>query len=58
MAYWKVRVYKIEEPACNVRLDVLTEWAVEPNGVALSAPALFMCLLWHVFKLVAEVAMS
>ena len=25
MAHWKVRVYKIEETACNVPLDVLTE---------------------------------
>ena len=56
MAYWKVRVYKVEETACNVRLDVLTGWRVEPNDVALSVPALSMCLLWHVFKLVAEVA--
>ena len=58
MAYWKVRVYKIEEAACNVRLDVLTKWEVGPNDVALSVPALFTCVLWHVFKLVAEVAMS
>ena len=28
--------------ACNVPLDVLTEWGVEPNDVALSVPALFM----------------
>ena len=58
MAHWKVRVYKIEETACNVRLDVLAEWGVKPNDVALSVPALFMRLLWIVFKLVAEVAMS
>ena len=31
---------------------------IEPNDVALSVPVLFMRLLWHVFKLVAEVAMS
>ena len=57
MPHWKVRVYKIEESGCNVRLDVLTEWGVEPNDVALSVPALFMRLLWHVLKFVAEVAM-
>ena len=39
-------------------LTFLLNGGVEPNDVALSVPALFMRLLWHVFKLVAEVAMS
>ena len=37
---------------------LLNAWGVEPNDVVLSVPALFTCVLWHVFKLVAEVAMS
>ena len=56
MAYWKVHVYKIEETACNVCLDVLTEWGGGGGLNQMMLRCLF--LLWHVFKLVAEVAMS
>ena len=55
---WKVRVYKIEKTACNVCFDVLAEWKVKPNDVALSVPAWLLYDMWHVFQLVAEVAMS
>ena len=51
-------VYKLEETACNVCLDVFAEWRVKPNDVALSVPAWLLCYMWHVFQLLAEVAMS
>ena len=50
-------VHKFEETACNVCLDISAEWRVKPN-VALSVPAWLLCYMWHVFQLVAEVAMS
>ena len=31
-----MRVYKLEETACIVCLDVFAEWRVKPNGVTLS----------------------
>ena len=47
---------------CNVCLDVLVEWGegggAKPNDAALSVPAWLLCYMWHVFQLVAEVAMS
>ena len=58
MAYWKVRFYKFEKTACNVCLDVLAECRVKPNDVALPVPAWLLCYMWHVFQLVAKVAMS
>ena len=58
MAYGKVRVYKLEEAACNVCLDISAEWRVKPNDVALSVPAWLLCYMWHVFQLVTKVAMS
>ena len=53
-----MRVYKLEETACNVCLDIFVEWRVKPNDVALSVPAWLLCYMRHVFQLVAEVAMS
>ena len=54
----KLRVYKLEETACDVCLDIFAKWSVKPNNVALSVPAWLLCYKWHVFQLVAEVAMS
>ena len=45
MAYWKVRVYKLEKTACNVCLDILAEWRVKPNDVALSVPVWLLCYM-------------
>ena len=53
-----MRVYKLEETACDVCLDIFAKWRVKPNDVALSIPAWLLCYMWHVFQLVAEVAMS
>ena len=38
-----MRVYKLEETACDVCLDIFAKWGVKPNDVALSVPA---WLLW------------
>ena len=51
-------VYKLEETACNVCLDIFAKWRVKPNDVALSVPAWLLCYMWHVFQLVTEAAMS
>ena len=51
-------VYKLEETACDVCLDILAKWGVKPNDVALSVPAWLLCYMWHVFQLMTEVAMS
>ena len=53
-----MRVYKLEETVCNVCFDIFAEWRVKPNDVALSVPSSLLCYMWHVFQLVAEVAMS
>ena len=53
-----MHVYKIEKTACNVCLDVLANWRVKPNDVALSVPMWLLRYMWHVFQLVAEVAVS
>ena len=53
-----MRVYKLEETTCNVCRDNFAEWRVKPNDVALSVPAWLLCYMWHVFQLVAQVAMS
>ena len=58
MAYWKLRVCKLEKSARKVCLDVLAEFRVKANDVALSVPAWFLSCMWHVFQLVAEVAVS
>ena len=50
VAYWKVRVYKLEETACDVCLDIFAKWRVKPNNVALSVPAWLLCYMWHVFQ--------
>ena len=34
-----MRVYKLEETACDVCLDIFAEWRVKPHDVALSVPA-------------------
>ena len=53
-----MRVYKLEETACDVCPDIFAEWRVKPNDVALSVPAWLLCYMWHVLQLVAEVTMS
>ena len=51
-----MRVYKLEETACNVCCDIFAEWRVKQNDVALSIPAWLLCYVWRVFQLVAEVS--
>ena len=53
-----MRIYKIEKTASNACPDVLTKWDVKRNDVALSVSVWLFCFLWHVFQLVAEVAIS